>query len=184
MNSEVISSRYAKALLEYAAEAGSGNKVYSQALALVQVMQELPMLMDIVLKYDDVTLNRKIELLSIAVGETLAEELVKFMELVSSRRRMDKFHSMLLSYIMRYRQVNNIKVGSLVTAVPDANLKERLEEMFSDRMDSEVHFTMNVDPELLGGFVFELDGYRLDASVRTRLEKIRQCLVDDGNRIV
>ena len=39
MNSEVISSRYAKALLEYAAEAGSGNKVYSQALALAHAMQ-------------------------------------------------------------------------------------------------------------------------------------------------
>ena len=47
MNSEVISSRYAKALLAYAAEAGSGSKVYSQALAIVHVMQELPQLMDI-----------------------------------------------------------------------------------------------------------------------------------------
>ena len=44
--------------------------------------------------------------------------------------------------------------------------------------------TVAVDPQLIGGFVFELDGYRLDASVRTRLEKIRQCLVDDNSRIV
>ena len=56
--------------------------------------------------------------------------------------------------------------------------------MFSERTGSGVHFTAGVDPELLGGFVFELDGYRLDASVRTRLDKIRQCLVDDNSRIV
>ena len=88
------------------------------------------------------------------------------------------------SYIKRYRQSNNIKVGTLVTASQDDDLKDRLETMFSDRTASDVHFTTSVDPQLLGGFVFELDGYRLDASVRTRLEKIRQCLVDDNNRIV
>ncbi|MBR5498808.1 MAG: ATP synthase F1 subunit delta [Bacteroidales bacterium] len=184
MNSEVISSRYAKALLAYAAETGSGGKVYSQALAIVQVMQELPELMDIVLKRDDVALTKKIELLALAVGDTLADELARFMRLVSEHRRMDKFYSMLQSYIIRYRQANNIKVGSLVTAARDEGLKERLEDIFSQRTESEVYFTTSVDPELLGGFVFELDGYRLDASVRTRLDKIRQCLVDDNSRIV
>lgn len=184
MNSEVISSRYAKALLAYAAEAGSGNKVYSQVLVIVQVMQDLTQLMDIIQKRDDVTLRKKAELLSLAIGEPLAEELVRFMELVSTQRRMDKFHSMLLSYVSKYRQANNIKVGSLVTAVPEEALKERLESILSDRTDSKVEFSMTVDPKLLGGFVFELDGYRLDASVRTRLDKIRQCLVDDNSRIV
>ena len=184
MNIEVISSRYAKALLAYAAESGSGDKVYSQALAITQVMQQVPELMDVIHKRDDVALAKKIELLSIAIGEPLAGELVRFMELVSDRRRMDALHSMMLSYITRYRQANNIKVGSLMTAAPDEGLKERLEDMFSQRTNSEVHFTAGVDPELIGGFVFELDGYRLDASVRTRLEKIRQCLVDDNNRIV
>lgn len=184
MNSEVISSRYAKALLAYAAEAGSGDKVYSQVLAILQVMAEMPQLKDVVIKLDDVALTKKIELLSTAAGEPLADELVRFIELVSSHRRMDKFHLMMSSYIKRYRQSNNIKVGTLVTASQDDDLKDRLETMFSDRTASDVHFTTSVDPQLLGGFVFELDGYRLDASVRTRLEKIRQCLVDDSSRIV
>ena len=184
MNSEVISSRYAKALLAYAAEAGVGNIVYSQTLVIVHIMQDVPQLMDIVLNHDEVALNKKIDLLSLAIGEPLADELVRFMQLVSSQRRMDKFHSMLLSYVSKYRQANNIKVGSLVTAVPEEALKERLESILSDRTDSKVQFSMTVDPELLGGFVFELDGYRLDASVRTRLDKIRQCLVDDNSRIV
>ena len=184
MNSEVISSRYAKALLAYADEAGTGDKVYSQAMAVVQVMKEVPQLKDIILKSDDVTLTKKIELLSTAAGEQLADELVRFIELVHGHHRMNKFHFMMLSYITRYRQANKIKVGNLVTASRDDDLKERLETIFSDRTASDVHFTTSVDPQLLGGFIFELDGYRLDASVRKRLEKIRQCLVDDNGRIV
>ena len=69
MNSEVISSRYAKALLAYAAEAGSGNIVYSQTLVIVHIMQDVPQLMDIVLNHDEVALNKKIDLLSLAIGE-------------------------------------------------------------------------------------------------------------------
>ena len=184
MNTEVISSRYAKALLAYAAEAGSGDKVYFQALAITQVMRQVPELMDVIHKRDDVALTKKTELLSLAIGEPLVDELHRFVELVSDRRRMDSFYSMMMSYIVRYRQANNIKVGSLITAVPDERLKERLENMLSLRTDSAVHFTASVDPEIIGGFVLELDGYRLDASVRTSLDKIRQCLLDDDNRIV
>lgn len=184
MNSEVISSRYAKALLAYAAEADSGGKVHSQALTIVQIMQELPQLRNIILKHDEVALTKKIAILSSALCEPLADELVKFMKLVSNHRRMDFFLLMLMSYVAKYRQANNIKVGSLITAAPDEGLKERFEKMFTERTKSEVHFTTDVDSELLGGFVFELEGYRLDASVRTRLEKIRQCLIDDTARIV
>ena len=150
MNSEVISSRYAKALLAYVEETGSGNKVYSQVLSVTQAMQQVPELMGVIHKRDDVALVKKAELLSIALGEPLSDELLRFLELVSSHGRMDMFHLMLMSYIVRYRQTNNIKVGTLVTASPDEGLRERLETMFSDRTACDVHFTTGVDPELIG----------------------------------
>lgn len=183
MNSEVISSRYAKALLAFTTETGSGSKVYSQAVAIVQIMQEVSQLRAFVLIHD-IPLEKKIQLLSTAICEPLAEDLEKFITLVSSKRRMEMFDVMLLSYISRYRQANNIKVGSLLTAAPNEHLKQSLETIFSSRTVSQVQLEAEVDPALLGGFIFEMDGYRMDASVRTRLEKIRQALVDDRGRIV
>ena len=41
-----------------------------------------------------------------------------------------------------------------------------------------------VDPDIIGGFIFELDGYRLDASVENHLSRIRRQLVEKNNRIV
>ncbi len=40
-----------------------------------------------------------------------------------------------------------------------------------------VEATRSVDPELLGGFVLQAGSYRADASVRGRLERLRQTLV-------
>ncbi len=184
MNTGVIASRYAKALLSFVTEAGAGDKTYSQACALVQSIHSVPRLREYVLKHDDISLEKKSELLSSALGEPLADGLVRFMGLVAGHRRMEFFDAMLWSFIDRYREANRIKVGSLVTSVPDEGLCERLEEIFHDRTGCEVSFRAGVDPELIGGFVLELDGYRLDASVRTRLEQIRRSLVDDTNRIV
>ena len=45
-------------------------------------------------------------------------------------------------------------------------------------------FDLSAIPELIGGFVFELDGCRLDASVRTKLKKISDELIDTASRIV
>lgn len=184
MNTEVISSRYAKALLSYVTEAGTGEKVYSQVCDIVQKMHQVPQLREYVLKLDEISLEKKSDLLSAALDEPLAEELRNFMKLVHAHRRMELFQSMLWSFIRRYRQEAGLKVGSLVMAASDDGLCGRLEEILGRRTSSKVDFNCKVDPELIGGFVLELDGYRLDASARSALDRIRRRLVDEGNRIV
>lgn len=184
MNTEVISSRYAKALLSYVTEAGTGEKVYSQVCDIVQKMHLVPQLREYVLKLDEISLEKKAGLLSAALDEPLADELVNFMKLVDSHRRMELFQSMLWSFIRRYQEAAGMKVGSLITATSDDGLCERLEDILGKRTSSKVDFSCKVDPELIGGFVLELDGYRLDASTRSALDRIRKRLVDEGNRIV
>lgn len=184
MNTGVTASRYAKALLSFVTETGAGEEVYSQAGVIVRTLEAVPQLREIILKHDELAPDRKVELLSAALKEPLAEELVRFVGLVTENRRMNLFHRMLWSFISQYRDAHGIKVGSLVTAVPDKGLRERLEDMFHDRTCCEVHFETSVDPELIGGFVFELDGRRLDASVRSQLDRLRRSLIDESSRIV
>ena len=184
MNTEVISSRYAKALLSYVMERGAGEKVYSQIEEILKNMQNLPQLREYILMHDDISLEKKLDLLSAAVGEPLTDELQNFVRLVSEQRRMELLQVMLWAFISRYREAIGIKVGSLVTAVPSDSLRESLEEMLGAEKAVRVHFETDVNPELIGGFVFEIDGYRLDASVRTRLKKISDELIDNSSRII
>lgn len=184
MNAEVISSRYAKALLAFVTEAGTGDKVYSQVCGILDRVKEVPQLRDIVLRHDDVAIDRKVSLLEAALGEPVTGELEKFIRLVKSRSRMELLEMILWAFVHRYREVNKIKYGSLVTSRNDDGLRNSLEEMFSERIEGEVHLQTDVEPELIGGFVLELDGYRLDASVRTKIEKISRELIDNSNRII
>lgn len=184
MNSGVIASRYAKALLKFVDESEAGDKVYSQVCVLGLRLLEVRQLRDFVENHGEISLDRKLELLKSALGEDPAVELVDFIRLVTARRRMEYFSRMLYSFITLYRTSHNIKVGRVITAAPVDGLKERLEAMFHQRTGAEIQIHEKVNPEILGGFVFEMDGYMLDASVENQFRKIRRQLIEKNNRIV
>lgn len=184
MNISPVIHRYAKALLKLVQETGSGEKVYLQACVLVQRMRELPALSEAVRKHQELSLARRLELMEMALDVPLEKELSRFAALVRGHGRMELFERMLHSFIEQYRQANNIKVGHLVTASPISGLRERLQETLGESTHAKVVLEEDTDPDLLGGFVFELDGYRLDASVEGQLARIRRQIVEKNNRIV
>lgn len=184
MNQGVIAARYAKALLKYVLETGNGDIVYSQACMLVDKMYEVPKLEDYVCRHPEVVAVQKTELLAAALEEPLADELKRFVLLIYGHGRMDFFARMLLSYIDQYRREKGIKVGRLVSAVHLEGLKERMEKAIHLDTGAEVHLEEELRPDLIGGFVLEIDGMRLDASVQEQLRGIRRGLIDDGSRIV
>ena len=184
MNAGVIASRYAKALLKYVGESGSGDKVYSQACVLGLRLMEIRQLRGFIENHSELPLDRKLELLRSALGEDLAPELVDFIHLVTVRRRMEYFSRMVYSFISSYRTAHNIKVGRVVTASPVDGLRERLESLFHERTGADIQIHEKINPEILGGFIFEMDGYMLDASVETQFRRIRRQLIEKNNRIV
>ena len=184
MNAGIISSRYAKAFLKYVQEDGVGDSVYSQSRLILQMMTHLPKLKEYLENSLDVSFDKKVALLSACLDSPLEPSIIRFLKMVTEHRRTEYFSRMLLSFIEQYRKANNILVGSLVTAVENDALRERLEKIFHDKTGAQVHFSETVDNNLIGGFVFELEGYRLDASVEGHLERIRRQLVEKNNRIV
>ena len=184
MNAGIIASRYAKAFLKYVQEEGTGKTAYSQACILVSVMNEVPQMKSYIESPSDISVDRKIELLSAALEAVLDSSLARLLQMVTDHRRVEYFPRILLSFIEQYRQENNIKVGRLVTASPQDGLCERLEQIFHDKTGAEVHLQEKISPDLIGGFVFELEGLRLDASVESHLARIRRQLVEKNNRIV
>lgn len=184
MNSGIIASRYAKAFLKFVQESGSGNIAYSQACDLVHIMGEIPQLKEYLTDAVDVSADKKIALISAALDAPVDASISRFLTMVTEHRRLEYFPRMLMSFIEQYRISNNIKVGTLVTAVKNEGLCARLEELFHERTGAQVILEEKVSPEIIGGFVFELDGNRLDASVENHLDRIRRQLVEKNNRIV
>ena len=158
MDAGPISRRYALALLKYVIETGHGEEVYAQVKALLEDPDAAP--------------------------QPLCEDLQRFSALLIRNGRMPEVKRIFRSFIRLYDERHDIHLAHLKTAVDSPALQARLEAFVRDKIGGRVEFRTEVDPALIGGFVLEVDDYRLDASVSHQLEDIRRQLIEKNKRIV
>ena len=147
-------------------------------------MEEVVQFREYLENQNEIGPDRKIELAEAALDGPLSMEMRRFIALVCERRRMNTFLRILYVFVEEYRKENGIKVGKLTVAIPAEDLKERMEKAVQEKEGGVVQVEMAVDPKIIGGFNFEKDGKRMDASVEGRIARIRRHLVEKNNRIV
>ena len=184
MNTGVVSKRYAKALLDFAMAKGNEKKVYQEVETLAGNFANVPDLKRTV-ENPVVTRKMKLDLLvEAAGGKDVSEEMKRFLQLVIDGKREKFLHFMTWSFIDQYRERKHILMGKLTTAVEAPELVRHLEEIGSLKTDSKVEIKANIDPSIIGGYIIEVDGYRLDASVADQLRRVKRQFIDKNRRIV
>lgn len=184
MNTGVVSVRYAKALLAYAKAQGKAEQVYEEVERLSRCFLQLPRLQRAI---DNPVLSAgdKLRLLQEAAGgENVSQELLRFFRLAIDGRRENFLPFMAESYCELYRQDRHVLTGRLTTAVPSPALAQKIEQLAARRAHADVQLQTETDPSLIGGFVLQLDGYCLDASVARQLKRVEQQFIDKNRRIV
>ena len=180
----VVAMRYGKALLRYATDCLMADKVYQEMLMLAHSMSEFQELR-VALDNPVLDVERKLSLLITAAGIEVSDVCRRFMQLILQRKREEYIHSIALMYIDLYRKEKNITVGRLITACPvSEDVSARIRQKVCEQTHGEVEFETKVDPAILGGFIFEVDTYLLDASVATQLKRVEQQFMEKNKRIV
>jgi F-type H+-transporting ATPase subunit delta len=81
------------------------------------------------------------------------------------------------SYVTLYRQQKNVIRGRLITAARvSAATEQKMRRMVESKTNGTVEFESQVNPDIIGGFILEYDTYRMDASVKTKLNSILNTL--------
>ncbi len=184
MNTGAISMRYAKALLMFANDAGVAAQVYQEALTLRNSFREVPGLRHAMEK-PVMTRENKRKVLQQAAGGQITVQMQKFLDLVLHEKREKYMLSIIQGYIDLYRKQEKIRVGKLTTAVPIAPEEvERIRRIVVDAAGGTAEFVTKVDPDIEGGFIFEINTYRLNASVADQMRRIKQQFIEKNRRIV
>jgi len=177
MDIGVISVRYARALLRSAMDANSEEKVYREMLLVIKSYSEVPALRQTI---DNPMLSKdkKQMLLETTVGGDEASALSKaFISLVLKEDRESMMQFIAHSYITLYRKQKNIIRGKLTTAVAvSPEMESKMRQMVESKTQGTVEFETEVNPDIVGGFILEYDTYRMDASVKTKLNNILNTL--------
>lgn len=172
MNTGVISVRYARALLKAACEQGIEDKVYAVMQTLAQNYLQVPELR-MTIESPMLPKDKKRKLLEVACGGDCPKLVENFFDLVLKEDREDLLQLMSNDYVTLYRKLKHIIRGKVVTATPvSAQTEDKMKEMVQSRAQGTVEFNTEVDPSLIGGFILEYDTYRMDASVKSKLNAI------------
>lgn len=206
MNTGIIATRYATALLKLVEETGSGELVAAQVQVIEKALDELP---DFRRAVDDpaVAAVQKISLFEASLKDSMAQELHKFLELLIRNGRIGDVRLVLTTFVTEYYRSRHIKRARLVVADPalldpeptpsdpvpvEGSLRQaqrpalesRLRELIGKETGCELLLEVKVDPSLIGGFVFEVEDMILDASVSRQLDVIRHQFIEKNRRIV
>ena len=157
MNQGLIPSRYAKALYKFAVEKGKADRVYVLMKNLEAAFAAQPRLQE-VMNNPYIAVDDKTRLLMTAAeAEKTDSCYVDFLKLLVENKRIDFSRGIALAYLDIYREENNIYLVRLITA---ADLPQ-------------------ADPELIGGFVININSERLDASISNELKQLRLKLLSN-----
>ena len=172
MDIGVISVRYARALIKAALSMKLEDQVYQEMQTLFKSYIDVPELR-FTIDNPMLSKDKKLALLTTALGKNPSELSKKFLQLVMKEDRESTLQFMAASYITLYRKQKNIIRGKLITATAVTSETEaKMRKMVESRTQGAVEFKTEVNPDIIGGFILEYDTYRMDASVKTKLKAI------------
>ena len=176
MDIGVISVRYARALLKSATDAKIEEAVYTEMQQLARSYVEVPQLR-FTIDNPMLSKDKKEALLLTAVGEKPSDLTKTFIQLVLKEDRERVMQFIANSYVTLYRQQKNVIRGRLITAAAVSPATEqKMRQMVESKTNGTVEFETEVNPDIIGGFILEYDTYRMDASVKSKLNNILNTL--------
>ena len=102
-------------------------------------------------------------------------ELVNFLELLAEKHRMPAIFRIRRRFEELWAEANRRLEVRLVSAVElDEGVVEHVGSEIERQTDRTIELRSEVDPEILGGLVLRVGNMVLDASLRSKLEKLRK----------
>ena len=172
MNEGLISKRYAKAIYEHACELDEETLLYHRMQMFKAIWERMPDLKNS-MKSPVIPTETKMNLLKKATGKHPEQSYIDFIDLLGANHRLESVFMVSLSYQMLYRQKKKISVVHLVSAkrLPKEAF-DRIRLFTEHKTHGKVEFSNKIDPSIDGGFIYQLDDWRIDASIKGQLERI------------
>ena len=184
MNTGLIPVRYATALLDFANENNLQDNVYNEAKAVIKSYFQFSELRT-VLDNPVLAKTEKRKIILLAAGGKVSTSFEKFLDLVLDNNRENHLLSIALKYIDLFRKQKNIHYGKLTTASPiNAVTEKKLMAMVENTTGGTIEMEKVIDPDIIGGFLFEVDFVRWDASISGQLRRIKKEYIEKNNKIV
>lgn len=173
MNESKISVRYSRALFQSALERKILDKVSSD-MTLIGELCKIPEVAE-VLNSPIIIPTKKSRILHALFGSDVDPIVSSMIGLVVKNGRESFLPAIARVFVHETMKYNGITESILTTAVEtDPGIRKQVSVLIEDLFKTKVDLRENVDPDIIGGFILKIDDNYIDASIRSKLNKIRK----------
>lgn len=173
-----IATRYAKSLIELAAERNELEGVKGDVQGFTNALESR----DLVnfLKSPIIRSEKKLSVFKAIFEGKLNKTTQAFFDIIIRKNREMYLPEIAHSFMDQYREMNGISTAKIITASPltESALEEIKKKLLSsDLTMDKLEVTTEVDPNIIGGFIIEVGDRKYDASVAYSLDQLKRELV-------
>ena len=130
------------------------------------------------LKSPVISSSQKIKMLRQIFSQSVTAATMNLLELVSNNKREIFLESIARNVLDLIRKEKNIKTAVVTTASKlDQGTLQLITLILEKELQASVELSQKVDQKIIGGLILSIDNKQFDASLLTRLKKIRHKLI-------
>jgi len=175
MYSRTASKRYAKALIESAAESNLLEETYSEINSFKDILKNSRPLSEYLLN-PTISKEDKGNLIIKILGDDYPN-LINLVNLLTINNRLDEFENIADSFNVLYVKRKGIIEARITSAVPISNdLETEVVKYLESIKKGQINLTKKIDKSIIAGFVLDFDDTQFDASAKKKLNKMQKQL--------
>jgi ATP synthase F1 delta subunit len=177
MDSLTVDNTYGRALYDAAKEREKVDEIGEEFRAVSKVFKDNPLLKKLFL-IPTVSAPDKRDVAKKVFEDRISQELLNFIYILIDRRRVGAWKEIGLFYEHLVLENDGKTKGVVYSALPlDEKRKKALEVKTEAAIGKKVRLENRIDKSLIGGLRIYVDGKLIDASVKTRLENMKQRII-------
>lgn len=177
MSANAIARRYAKALVQIAAEEGAVEKFHGELARIEAMFADCPELGSL-LSNPAYGIEAKLESLKEVAGKLqLSDTIRNFLLLLQERNRLGCLAQIIAYYSVLADELSGVLRPVVTTALPlDDSRVAEIKAALEKSTGKKIVLKVEVEPSLIGGLITRIGDKVLDGSVKTQLTRIEDIL--------
>ncbi len=174
-----VANRYAKALLGLAQENNFSDQAFIDMKLVHNAFQESKELKT-VLKSPIVRISKKLNIINAIFKDKIHPVSLHYLNIITRKKRASLIEGIAYEFQKIHKQSLDIETATLITAgtIDESLNKKALEISHQLTPRSRIEFNKVIDPGIIGGFVLRVGDMQYDASVKTKLAKLKKHLIE------
>ncbi len=175
MTNPRLAARYAKSLIDIATELNQLNAVHDDILLLNSVCKKSREFV-VMLNSPIIPADKKYKIIQAITDNKVSKITQTFIKLLAAKNRESNLPEIITAFVEQFNKMKGIHKVKLTTATP---VSDEIKNSFINKIESSsainnIEMETITDEKIIGGFVLEMDGKLVDASILRDLNDVKK----------